>query len=480
MAVLRFRRTPYKAGGTAAADRVSYITRQPVHALSRAEQQLRYIAEGREDLVYTQSRHLPSWAQGHPHVFFQAAETYERANGIAFEEWKIALPHELTHRQNMDLTRDLVQEIAGDQLPITYALHDPTTLDGQQQQPHLHLLISPRQGDGIERPPAQHFKRYNATHPERGGARKDPTMNHMGAVRGHRVLIADVINLHLERAGLEARVHPGTLKSQGIEREPEPKLLPSESRAYRDKGVVSATMQEVLDIRAQRQATRGEEQAAAREYWEARKVELGLTDVMDLPAQLTAIGTARALVRDQTPAQRVQETAGVAHEEQALVALAEEAVVQVQADAQTLWHGVQDLADAWQLRHGGLERVQEARTEAQTLWQDTTDAAQLREVGKEAADDAWRDAVLLWAEELGARTLRDVGWEAVQDARELGQEGLEAELGRQRVLAQAQGWGSLAQDLEALARQLEAMEEGGTGGVRVRLWDRERDQSWGF
>src|SRR5262249_52973221 len=153
MAVVRFRRTPYKAGGTSATKRVSYITRQPVEHLGRAAQQLRYIGEGREDFVYTQSRNLPTWAVSQPHVFFQAAERYERATGLAFEEWKIALPQELTHGQNMDVTRDLVQRIAGDHLPITYALHDPTTLDGRQQQPHLHLLISARRNDGIERAP---------------------------------------------------------------------------------------------------------------------------------------------------------------------------------------------------------------------------------------------------------------------------------------------------------------------------------------
>ena len=50
------------------------------------------------------------------------------ANGVAFEEWKVTLPHELSHRQNMALMRDLVDAIAGTRLPITYAFHDPTTL----------------------------------------------------------------------------------------------------------------------------------------------------------------------------------------------------------------------------------------------------------------------------------------------------------------------------------------------------------------
>jgi hypothetical protein len=484
MALLRFRRDVYKAGGASASARVSYITRQPVGALSRAEQQLRYIAEGREDCLFTTSKNLPAWAVDNPHVFFQAAEKYERANGTAFEEWKIALPQELSHRDNMALTRDLVEAIAGDQLPITYAVHDPTTMDGRERQPHLHLLISARAQDGIPRTPAQYFRRYNATHPERGGARKDPAFHHRGAVMAHRVLIADVVNLHLERAGLAARLHPRSLAAQGIARQPEPKLVPSESRTYREEGKVSQTMAQVLDIRTQRQHTRADEHRTAAAYWEARKVALGMTDDMDRPAQLTAIGTARALVRDQAPAQRGMEGyAGVEQDARVLGDLAGEAYGQAQAEADVLWRGIQDRSDAWQLVPLGRIRVQQTRSTAQELWRDTQDEQQLRDVGREAADDAWRDAVLLWAEEQGARALRDVGWEAVQEAREAGHEALDAAWqARWQRLAQAQAWPNLAQDLEALARQLDALdeEEGGTGRVRVQLWDRERDSGMGL
>jgi hypothetical protein len=277
-----------------------------------------------------------------------------------------------------------------------------------------------------------------------------------------------VINVHLERAGLGDRVHPDSLKDRGIDRQPEPKLLPSESRAYRDTGVVSATMAEVLTIRAERQQIRATEQANAREYWEERKLVLGITDAMDMPAQLAAIGTARALVRDQAPAQRVMEGyAGVEQDARVLGDLAGEAYVQAQAEAHVLWRGVQELSDAWQLVPLGRLRVEQLRTAAQGIWRDTTDAERLRDVGREAAEDAWRDAVLLWAEDQGARALRDVGWETVQDAWEAGQEGLAAEVQRQRLLAQAQTWQRLDDSLQDLARQLDALSEerGGSGHV---------------
>jgi hypothetical protein len=485
MAHLHFRRTVYKSGGKQASTRVRYITRETEQApASLAERRLRYIArEGREDLRFTRSRNLPAWAQGSAHAYFRAAEQYERANGNAFEEWKLTLPQELSPRQNMALMRDLVRTIAGERLPITYAFHGPPTVRGTREQPHLHLLISGRQHDGIERSMAQYFKRYNPRHPDRGGAPKDPALYHYRAVKGWRVTISDVINVHLERAGVEERIHPDRLEDQELTRRPEPKLLPSESRAYREHGTVSETMQEVLTIRAERQQTRATEQAKAREYWAERKRVLGITDDLEMSAQLAAVCAARALVRDQGPMRTVaQGYVGVEQDDRVLGDLAGEAYVQAQAEAQTLWVGVQDLADAWHLARSGRESVQQACTTAQGVWRDAQDEQRLRDVGSEAADDAWRDAVLLWAEEQGARALRDVGWDAVQDARDEGHEALAAAVHERWLAAQARTWTSLEEDLQALARQLDALsaEEGGTGRVRVQLWDRARDAGMGL
>jgi MobA/MobL family len=478
MAHLHFRRTVYKSGGKAAAARVRYITRDSEHApQSVAERQIRYRSrEGREDLVYTRTRNLPAWAHGSAQTYFRAAETFERANGNAFEEWKITLPQELSRGQNMDLMRDLVRVIAGERLPITYAFHCPPTLDGTHAQPHLHLLLSGRQNDGIARPAAQHFKRYNRHAPARGGAQKDEALRHKRAVKAWRVTISDVINVHLERAGVDECLHPDRLEDREIARQPEPKLFPSQSQQYRDNGTVSETMQEVVRVRAERRLTQGHERENAREYWEARKVALGVTETMDLPTRLARVSEARALVRDHAPIHMLAEGyAGVEQDDRMLGDLGKEAVAQVQANAQTLWVGVQDLADAWALRPSGQERVAQVRTAAQDVGHAAQDEQRLRDVGREAADDAWRDAVLLWAEEQGARALHDVGWEAVQDAREEGHEALAAAWQeRWQRLAQAQAWPNLEQDMEALARQLDALheEEGGTGGVRVRLWDR--------
>ena len=110
MAHLHFRRTVYKSGGAHATQPGSMLPGSPC----APQQPTNCATSAREGRIGVHHGKLPAWADGKPHVFFQAAETYERANGIAFEEWKIALPQELSHRENMALTRDLIRAIAGD------------------------------------------------------------------------------------------------------------------------------------------------------------------------------------------------------------------------------------------------------------------------------------------------------------------------------------------------------------------------------
>src|SRR5262249_25575118 len=201
-----------------------------------------------------------------------------------------------------------------------------------------------------------------------GGAPKDPALNHLRAVKQWRVTISDLVNVHLERAGCADRVHPDSLEERGIDRAPEPKLRPSESRAYRDKGVVSPRVADVLATRAKRSITRHVEQADARSYWEERKAALGLTDAMDGPAQKEAIATARSQVRDQAPARTVVLGAvGVESDDRARGDLAGALVRQVQTEATARWGDVQNLVDAQLRKRSGQGQLAQAGKQAQTV-----------------------------------------------------------------------------------------------------------------
>src|SRR5215470_5289649 len=80
-----------------------------------------------------------------------------------------------------------------------------------------HLLTSARRLDEYKRTPEQHFRCYNAAHPERGGAQKDPSFYHAGAVKAHRVMICDILNTHLEYCGVPSRIHPDALQAHGLD-----------------------------------------------------------------------------------------------------------------------------------------------------------------------------------------------------------------------------------------------------------------------
>jgi hypothetical protein len=277
MANAHFTRTVYKSGGGLARGRVEYITRtgkyeSPADARIQHQGLEASTRQVREDLVYWRARNLPQFATDDPIRFFSTAEQQERTGGVAYTEWRFALPRELTHKHNMVLARDLLDANFSTTHPYVWAFHDPPAADGGSQ-PHVHVIFSARTVDGLDRPPAQFFKRWNATHPERGGAQKDPRFSHLGAVKSDRVLYTDIVNLHLAQHGHATRLHPDRLEARGFDRIPEPRLLPSDSNALKHHGVMTKGFEEVFAHRAAHALEREAEQVQARTYWAHREPE---------------------------------------------------------------------------------------------------------------------------------------------------------------------------------------------------------------
>lgn len=183
-----------------------------------------------EDLDSTGHGNMPAWAEHNPAHFWQAADEHERANGAVYREIEIALPRELTPEQNRALVADFIAQELGERHAYQWAIHRPKAALEGKEQPHAHIMYSERTRDGIDRDPAQYFKRYNNKHPERGGCRKDSagTEERLQATRERW---ANVQNAHLERHGHAARVDHRSLKDQGIDREPEKHLGPKLARS---------------------------------------------------------------------------------------------------------------------------------------------------------------------------------------------------------------------------------------------------------
>ena len=193
----------------------------------------KYEKQKQHDLDYSESGNMPSWAEDNPKLFWQSADLYERKNGSTYREFEIALPRELDPKQRIELIQDFIAQEIGKKYPYQLAIHNPKAMDGLEQ-PHAHLMFNERLQDGIERDPEQYFKRYNRKTPETGGAKKDNTgkdpKTRKEEMKDLRQRWQDISNRHLERAGLDTRIDMRSYQDQGIDKDPEKKLLPSQAK----------------------------------------------------------------------------------------------------------------------------------------------------------------------------------------------------------------------------------------------------------
>ena len=262
---------------------------------------------------------MPAWAREDPSAFWKASDEFERANGNTYREYELALPRELSRSAQVALVQRFAEQELGNTRPYQWAIHTSTASDGKEQ-PHVHLMFSDRQHDGIERGPEQFFKRYNAKNPERGGARKfSYGVDKEEAARtyeGIRERWAKVQNLSLEQAGVEARVDHRSLAAQGIHREPEvhrgPAVSGIEGRGERSH--VGERQREQMRARTQarsmvvaevREVTREEvaaERVAVRERRDLAREVTGKDRAMVLP--LVEADRREQLGRAQAAAER--------------------------------------------------------------------------------------------------------------------------------------------------------------------------------
>ena len=203
-------RSGSRAGGASGGSAYDYITRER-----------EYDDEDRDPAIYTESDHMPSWAQEDPREYWEAADLYERANGRLYVSADFALPRDLSSDDQIDLARAFAHEMTDhERLPYTLAIHEGRDEEGNEHNPHAHLMFSERRNDGIERGPEQWFSRANSADPEHGGAAKSRTFHGREWVEHARERWADLTNRKLEELGRSERVDHRSYERQGIDREP--------------------------------------------------------------------------------------------------------------------------------------------------------------------------------------------------------------------------------------------------------------------
>jgi len=202
-------RSGSRGNGSCAHASYEYITREG-----------EYADADRDPAIYTESDHMPSWAEGDADEYWDAADLYERANGRLYVSADFALPRELTLEDQVALAHEFAQQLTADEsLPYPLAIHSGRDGNGQEHNPHAHLMISERKNDGIERSPEQWFSRANPTDPAKGGAAKSRTFHGREWVESAREEWAELTNKTMARLGREERVDHRSYERRGIDQE---------------------------------------------------------------------------------------------------------------------------------------------------------------------------------------------------------------------------------------------------------------------
>lgn len=143
------------------------------HYITRTSHFKNYKESASEQIEFVKSGNLPSFAEGKPAEFWQAADVFERSNGRTCSSLVVALPKELNQAQRIELAEAFITEFADRyRFPFSCAIHNHAGSIAGIEQPHLHLMYSERHVDGIDRSGEQFFKRYNPKDPQKGGAQK--------------------------------------------------------------------------------------------------------------------------------------------------------------------------------------------------------------------------------------------------------------------------------------------------------------------
>lgn len=150
----------------------------------------------------------------------------KRVDSQLAREFIIALPLELEREQQIGLIRSWCQqEVTSHGFVADFAIH--TSSDGNNPHSHVLCTLRPVEGEGFGKKPDMSGK-FNGQGSVGHGAKSD-----LDAWRESWEILC---NKALEEAGSDARIDHRSLKDQGIDREPEPKIGP-EATAMQRRGV---------------------------------------------------------------------------------------------------------------------------------------------------------------------------------------------------------------------------------------------------
>ena len=162
-----------------------------------------------------------NWARDREALWNEAERAESRSNSRVAREYEIALPHELTRPQRLELVREFAVEIANRHgVAVDFAIHAPHR-EGDERNYHAHLLATTRviEPAGLGEKATIEWSDTNRRKAELEPARKE--------IEAIRERWAELTNEKLLEYGHEIRIDHRSLEAQGIEREPGSHLGPA-------------------------------------------------------------------------------------------------------------------------------------------------------------------------------------------------------------------------------------------------------------
>ena len=216
------------------------------------------------------------WARDRQALWNAAERAENRSNSRVAREYEVALPHELSQAQRLELVRGFASEIANRHgVAVDFAIHAPHR-EGDKRNHHAHLMATTRtiEPDGLGAKVEIEWSDGN-----RRKAGLQPAKAEITAIRG---LWETHTNEKLREHGLEIRVDHRSLEAQGVDREPTSHLGVAVSGMER-RGIETEVSKRI-GLEA---ATRRLEQAAelGQIEREAKQVQ---RDMLDLSGDLAA------------------------------------------------------------------------------------------------------------------------------------------------------------------------------------------------
>jgi ATP-dependent exoDNAse (exonuclease V) alpha subunit len=146
----------------------------------------------------------PGWVFDPGQLWNTVERSEKRVDAQLAREFILAVPPELSPAEQFQVAADWAKkELVGSGMVAEISLHHPPS----GTNPHVHILCTMRKIDG-----------------EKFSAKKPREWNDVGLLVKQRETWAEAVNAALEKAGRPERVDHRTLKEQGIEREPQPKI----------------------------------------------------------------------------------------------------------------------------------------------------------------------------------------------------------------------------------------------------------------